>query len=73
MWNLKSKVNKPNKLIDTEKKLMVARWAGGWAAKGRGIKKYKLPVTKNSHRDVKYSIGNTVNNIVKTGYVPGGC
>ena len=39
--------------------------------KGKGIKKYKLGTNwlfKNSQRDVKYSIGNTVNNILITMY-----
>ena len=35
----------------------------GLGKKGEGIKKNKLAVT-NSHGDVKYSIGNTDNNIV---------
>ena len=30
----------------------------------KGIKKYKLPVIKNSQEDVQYSIGNVINNIV---------
>ena len=32
MQNLKNKINEQNinKLIDTENKLMVARWEGGW-------------------------------------------
>ena len=36
---------------------------GQW--KGKGIKKGKLVAT-NSHRIVKYSIGNVVNNVVMT-------
>ena len=32
-----------------------------------GIKKYKLGI-KNSHRDINYSIGNIVSNIVITMY-----
>ena len=50
---------------------MVARGKGvtGWAKREKGIKKYKLPVIKQvSHRDVMYSTGNTVNNIVITLY-----
>ena len=51
-------------------------------AKGRGLedclKKVKgLRSTnwwlQNSHRDIKYSIGNIVNNIAITTVVPGGC
>ena len=62
-----------NRLKDTENIMMVTRW--GWEVgkvgeigkKVEGIKKYKLVVT-NSHRDVKYSIRNTVNNILITMY-----
>ena len=36
--------------------------AGGLGEKGEGIKKYKW--TENSHGDVKYSPGNTVDNTV---------
>ena len=39
----------------------------GLGKKGEGIKKNKLAVT-NSHRDVKYSIGNIDNNTVITMY-----
>ena len=39
----------------------------GWMGKkGEGINKYKLPVMKNSHRNVKNSIGNIDSNIVIT-------
>ena len=40
-----------NRLIDTENRLMDARWEGGGklGAKAEGIKKYKLVVTKYSH------------------------
>lgn len=34
--------------------------------KCEGIKKYKLPVMKNSHGDVKHSAGNAVRNFVIT-------
>ena len=32
MWNLENKTNKQNgnRLIDTENKLMISRWEGGW-------------------------------------------
>ena len=56
---------------DTESKLVAARGAGcgKLGETGEGIKKYKLPVIKQiSHEDVRYSIGNTVNNIVITLY-----
>ena len=70
MWNLKNKVNK---LIDTKNKLMIANGRRSPMAEGLGerVKKVKeLRSTnwqlQNSHRDVKYSIGNMVNNIVIT-------
>lgn len=46
MWKLKNKTNNKNKLIGTEKKLMVARWevGEGVGEKGERIKMYKLPV-----------------------------
>ena len=37
----------------------------GWGYKGEGIEEYRLVVTK-SHGDVKHSIGNVVNSIVRT-------
>ena len=42
-----NKQNK-NRLIDSENKLMVARWKGGWGAGEivEQIKKYRLVVTK---------------------------
>ena len=48
---------------------MVARWegTGGTGVKGGRIRKYKLAFIK-SPRDVKYSIGNVVNNIAVTVY-----
>ena len=42
---------------------------GGWVKEEKGIKRFKLPVTKYiGHRDEKYSRGNTFNNIVTTLY-----
>ena len=71
MWNLKNKVNKWNRntLIDTEDKLIVARWEGIWGLgeKGEGIKEYKLAIT-NSPGGVQYSLGNIVYNTVITIY-----
>ena len=60
-----NKQNK-NRFIDTEDKLeiMVARWEGVVGG-SEGIKKYNWQLW-NSHRDVKYRIGNMVNNIVIT-------
>lgn len=40
---------------------------GVMGGKGRGIKKYKFPDIK-SHENVKYGIGNIVNNNVITMY-----
>ena len=42
--------NETDNLIDTENKLMLARWEGVWemVEKVEGIKKYKLAVTKQS-------------------------
>ena len=49
MWNLKNKINEQNSNEDTENKLMAATWKAGWeglSAKGTGIKKHTLAVTK---------------------------
>ena len=43
------------------------RGAGGISGKDEEIKKYKWKL-QNSQRDVKYSIGNIVNNILITMY-----
>ena len=50
---------------------MIARWAGigGWEQE-EGIETYYNLVVTEQSWDVKYSIGNTVNNIVIT-MVPG--
>ena len=42
--------------------------SGGWVKQVNGIKRYKLPVIKLSHRDEKYNIKNIVNNVVITLY-----
>ena len=34
--------------------------------KVKGIKMYKLPVIKISHKDIKYSIENITNNVIIT-------
>ena len=61
--------NKANRLIDTENILTVAKWWGvgvmGAKGKGLGSTKWRL---RNSHRDVKHSVGNVVDNIVVTTY-----
>ena len=50
---------------------MVARWeghrGGGWVKKVKGLRRTNWQL-QNSHRDVKYSIGNIVNSIVITMY-----
>ena len=45
---VKSKTQNRNQLIDTENKLMVARWAGGIGEKVKGIKVRKLPWPRSS-------------------------
>ena len=75
--NLKTKITDKlnrNKVTDTENKLTVAVWERGWGMGGRseGIKKCRLPVTKG-RGDVKYSVGDTVNNIAVTSTEPDGC
>lgn len=44
--------------------MLFARWVGGWGS-GERIKKYNW-FLQSSHDDVKYSIGNTVNDILIT-------
>ena len=46
---------------------MIAVWerVGEWVKKLKMIK-YKLPIIKMVNRDIKYSTGNTVGNIVIT-------
>ena len=61
MWNLlnkRRKLTNRSRVIDGEKKLMVARGEGlgGLGETGGGIKKYKLIVAKHSC-DVKFSTG----------------
>ena len=59
-----------NRLIDAENILTVARWElSGWdgCEKGKGIKSTNW-LLRNSPGDVKYSMGNVVNNIVITMY-----
>ena len=63
-----SKQTKPEGLINTMNKLVIAG-RGEWVKQMKEIKKYKLPVMKHiSHRDEKYNIGNTINNILITLY-----
>ena len=71
MWNLKNKINergqtkqkytrRHRKQIDGHQ---MGEWLEGWVKKGKGIKKYKLTVIKNSHWLVTYNIGNRISNI----------
>ena len=46
---------------------MISRWEEGWGRGVKRIKKYRSVVTEESW-DVKYSIGNIVNNILITIY-----
>ena len=64
----KTKQNK-NKHIDTENKLMVARYeeVGGLGEKGKGLRITNWQL-KNSHGHVQYSPGNIVKNMVITMY-----
>ena len=67
-WNLKNRVNEwaEQKQTHSYRDQTDGCQRGGELGdreKGDGIKKYKLTVT-NNHRDVKYSAGNTVNNII---------
>ena len=59
-----------NRLTDTENILTVARWdegLEGWVKKVRGLRSTNW-LLQNSHGDEKYSMGNTVNNILITMY-----
>ena len=59
-----------NTLIDTENRLIDAGGDRviGLGERGKGLKSAHLRL-QNSHRDVKYSIGNIINKTVITGYV----
>ena len=59
-------MNKQNKLIDTENKLMTDRFEQGNRGKKKDevIKLYKSPSYKFNHRNIKYSIGSVVNDII---------
>ena len=59
MWKLKDKTNRAKpRVIDTEKRLLVARWEGELEVQTSGH--------KMSHGGVTYSMRNTVNYIVLT-------
>lgn len=63
MYNLKYKTKNP-KLVDTENRLVVTELGvGEWVKWAKGVKTYKLPVTKEvSHADVlMYTMVITVN------------
>ena len=65
-------MNKQNRngLIDSENRLMVQRGGslGGWVKEVKGLSRTDL-LLQNSHRDVKYSIGNIVHNTSITVYL----
>ena len=68
MWSLRNNINKvKQKQTHRYRKQIDGCQRGGevrrLGEKIKGIKKCKL-IGKNSHRGVKYSTGNTVNNIV---------
>ena len=69
MWNLKTKYTKEKRLINAENKLMVARWRefGEWVKKLKRLRSTNGQL-ENSHGDVKCSLGNIVDNVVKTIY-----
>ena len=64
-------MNKPNrnKLINTENTVMVARGKGDWGVdeNGRELRSTNWRL-QNSHGDVKYCVGNIVDNAVITLY-----
>ena len=69
----KNKINEQanrNRPIDTENLLVVARGEGVWRM-GEKVKALRSTkeLLQNSHRDVKYSTGNIVNNILITIYM----
>lgn len=63
-YNKSKKIKTKLKCRDTENRVVVARGRGGWGMgvveMDEGNQRYKPPVIKKSHRDVKYSMGNTV-------------
>ena len=59
-----------NRFTDTENILTVARWergVGDWVETGKGLRSTNW-LLQSSHGDVKYSIGNIINNILVTMY-----
>lgn len=69
MWSLKSKINnQAEEETDHRHKAQTdgCKWKGAWGVGGGGgMEKHRLVVTEHS-RDVNYSAGNTVSNIVVT-------
>ena len=68
-WNLKYNTNKQNgnRLIDTENILTVTRWEGSWEVdeKLKELRSTRWQL-RNYRGDLKYSIGNTINNSLIT-------
>ena len=68
-WNLKNKVNEQTKQKQTyrcrEPTAGCYRGGvlGGWVVEVKGLRNINWQL-QNSHGDVKYSIGNTVNNVI---------
>ena len=52
---------------DSEIQLSEGEQLGRWVEKGKGLRSINWEL-QNSHRDVKYSMGNIVNNILITIY-----
>ena len=72
IWNLKKEkeMNEQNRyqFLDTEKQTdgcQMRGVLGGWVKVVKGLRSTNWQL-QNSHRDVKYSIGNIVDNIVIT-------
>ena len=64
MWNA-NKIKNRSKLIDAENILVGHQEDGGQKV---GDQKVQIASHKNSYRDIKYRIWNTVNNIITTTY-----
>ena len=69
MWDLMNKINKQNRNRPIDREQTDSCWVGrkleGWVKKVKGLRSTNLQL-QNSHRDVQYSIGNIVNNVLIT-------
>ena len=71
MWNPKNNINEQTKQKQTHRyreqtgACQMGGRLGGWVEKMKGLRSTNWQL-QNSHGDVKYSIGNIVNNIVIT-------